>query len=462
MEIPTYTDCYIQMLNNSNCNELLNLRNTVLDTNSNKRLNPLRFKRSVFLKLPFIFPDYQKALQSVSPTSNGYLYPQGFSHDNINNTYINYSASKPYGMILVKYSSKGIYQGWVRVKSGLIENIVIVNQGNKLKLFSKTENNTLAWYDITSLKWSGDVINPNIIEKVQSVKLRIAQENDTWIIEKDNINSNLKITQFDILDKNFNKKKTIYIPKTIVGFQLPKYPMYNYIPKMQGIVLKNNQIYIGTGGSYIPSIDGKNSFPVSALGLIKIDLNGNLIDYSAINATKYLDYKKLNGYPNSIRTEVEGLSKLNDGTITQLVILSNRYDTEENRKNGIIIEKLNINNGVDYKNMTENYYPPNILNPYFLSSYSKKGIIYNPFNNSPMYTIKDIISFMDQISIPNLKISKLQSNMRFINNISLDNNSEILITNYGKYFMIEITSPNKNLKKYFYEPSKSKLLYLEN
>ncbi len=358
-------------------------------------LNEIIFKRSLFLELPLIFKDYETAYAAVSPVPNGYLYPQGFAHDDQDNTYINYAAANSRSVI-VKYDKNGTYIGYCLIISGSPEDIVVKRESDVLKLYTKTTSHVLAWADITSNVWKGETLTATEISSVQSVHLQMDYDKGRWIIEQRyaDLGQSVSRTKYRIYDDNFVHISDFYTQRSVVGFQTSTNEDYPYIPKTQGVALKDGHILFGLGGSYIPSVDGLNSsMPVSAIGLAKLSLNGDLISYGAINARKYLDVAQTK-YSYAIRTEAEGLSKLSDGTLTQLIILGNRNINDQNKAFGIIIEKLMDPTGFNYASYAESYVPVD-LNRYtsvFPRGYD--GNLYNPFNQMQITTMSGLIDFL--------------------------------------------------------------------
>lgn len=418
-------------------------------------LNEIIFKRSLFLELPFIFKDYETAYAAVSPVPNGYLYPQGFAHDDQDNTYINYAAANSRSVI-VKYDKNGTYIGYCLIISGSPEDIVVKRESDVLKLYTKTTSHVLAWADITSNVWKGETLTATEISSVQSVHLQMDYDKGRWIIEQRyaDLGQSVSRTKYRIYDDNFVHISDFYTQRSVVGFQTSTNEDYPYIPKTQGVALKDGHILFGLGGSYIPSVDGLNSsMPVSAIGLAKLSLNGDLISYGAINARKYLDVAQTK-YSYAIRTEAEGLSKLSDGTLTQLIILGNRNINDQNKASGIIIEKLMDPTGFNYASYAEAYTPIDLnrFDGVFPRGYD--GNLYNPFTQNQIKSVQEIVDFLFSAELDRTSWYSSAVNLTPLSGMEIPPSSFVTVENLNNAScIISVTTANTYTTKYFYNGS---------
>ena len=408
-------------------------------------------RRSAHLEIPFIFPDYEEAYNAVGGNSNGYLYPQGFDFDEVNNLYINYAASSTTSVI-VKYTATGEYVGYVILYSGSPEDIVVKRESGRLKVYSKSTAHVLGWADVTDAEWVGEFLNLTLIQSVQSVHLQMDYDNGMWIIEQRyaSLGSSVSRTKFRVYNDDFEQVSDFYTQRSVVGFQLTTQPMYPYVPKTQGIALKDGHVFFGLGGSYIPAVDGVVSPAVSAIGLAELSLDGSVVNYGAISASKYLDLAK-SKYSYAIRTEAEGLAKLNDGTLTQLVILSNRNVTDVNKHSGIIIEKLIQCDGFDYSPYKEAYAPQDLSKYTGVFPRGYDGGIYNPFSGLKITSVADVITFLKDAELSETSWYSSAVALTPLNGMSIPNGSLVTVKNTNnEHFVIDVSTSNAYREVYFY------------
>ena len=393
------------------------------------------FKKSISLSLPFKFPDYDTAFAFVGSPS--YIYPQGHCYDSSGNVYIKY-ARGTYAVI-VWYTKTGVYGGYFYIQPGG-ESIVIIDNGVQRTLYSKGGSNRLYSYNINTMPANGAIV-PFTDVGLSSVGLQYAYNSGRWIIEQ--IGADVGVvgsrTKWNIYNDSFAKTGEFFVPKNVVGWQLPESHLYNYVPKTQGICLKEDRVVFGLGGSYIPASDGPQSLPVAAFGIAEVSLDGSVLEYGVVNATKLIAYLTAKGY-YIIRTESEGVTVRNDGAVSHLLISGSPTSTG-NTTNGLLIFIEKDIDGDDYSDIAEPYMP---LDWYRASTgifpRGVDGLMHNPFTDEVMSSMDQLIQYMRGTQIPRLSWYSSAVTITPLPGITIPSSMLVEISNANNLtFIVQIT-----------------------
>lgn len=356
-------------------------------------------KKSVFMSLPLKFTDYAAAYAFVGSPPGVSLYPQGHCYDDDDNVYIKYAGGS-YATI-VWYTKDGVYGGYFFLRNGG-ESLVIIDTPTSRMMYNKGGSSSMYAYDITAKPANGAVLAYTDMG-LANVGLQYAHENGRWIIEQSYVDTGNvgSRTKWNIYNASFAKTGEFFVSKDVVGWQLQESPLYNYVPKTQGVALRGGRVVFGLGGSYIPETEGPIANPVAAVGIAECNLDGSLNCYGVMRAEALISSLVADGYP-AIRTESEGVSLRADGTIGHIIITA-RPATVDNDKFGILLLQEQDVTGKDYSALAHSYVPFNFPRTH-AGVYPRgvDGLIHNPFTNEVMNTMDQLIQFMRNTQSPRL------------------------------------------------------------
>lgn len=415
----------------------------------------LIFKKSISLSLPFKFPDYDTAFAFVGSPS--YIYPQGHCYDSAGNVYIKY-ARGTYSVI-AWYTKAGVYGGYFYIQPGG-ESLVIIDNGTQRTLYSKGGTNRLYSHNINTMPVNGAVV-PFTDVGLSSVGLQYAYNSGRWIVEQisPDVGVDGSRTKWNIYNSSFVKTGEFYVQKNAVGWQLPESSLYNYIPKTQGMCLKEDRVIFGLGGSYIPENDGPQSLPVAAFGIAEVGLDGSILGYGVVNAAKLITSLNDNGYP-TIRTESEGVTLRGDGAISHLFISANPT-TPGNTTRGLLVFIEKDVDGDDYSDIAEPYIP---FDWYRASTgifpRGVDGLMHNPFTDEVMSSMDQLIQYMRGTQIPRLSWYSSAVTITPLPGITIPSSMLVEMSNANNLtFIVQITGSAAGTTSYSVNYNESTLVY---
>jgi hypothetical protein len=380
-------------------NRVVTLGNGLSAARIPAKITDFVYRKSVVDEFPLEFIGYATAL-ATSPGAT-FLFPQGFSYDDAGNTFIKYAPDQsPVFSIIVVYDSTGTQTSWFGVATGG-ESAVVRNEGASRFLYNRS-GSALFKYDITTLPTTADIVIGSDVG-ITAVGLQYSFGDEKWIIEQDfaDLGVENSRTKWNIYDEDFNKTGEFFVSKSIVGFQDSSNTTFPFIPKTQGVLLKDGDVLFGLGGSYIPALDGATSDAVSDFGVARCSYEGSLIKYGAVQADSFLTSLSDAGFTIE-RTESEGLAAHPDGSLRHLFI-SLRPGNVNAPTDGIIIFKEDDASGVDYTDIASTYVPFD-LKRLSLGIYPRgvDGGIYNPFTGVEFTALSDLLDFMVDMQIPSV------------------------------------------------------------
>lgn len=352
-------------------------------------------KRSVWAKTALKFPDYNAA--QVASGGGASIYPQGHCYDEDSRLYIHYGGTSK--NVIAWYDQNLQYGGWFMLPVGG-ESVAIATYDGGRRIYKKGTSNNLISAKIDPLPDKGS--SPEIVDHgLQGVGLELAYANGAWIIEQASVDlgTNGSRTKWNIYDNEFKKTGEFFVAKNIVGWQLPSYPSYPYVPKTQGVALYGGMVVFGLGGSYIPENDGVESNPVAGFGIAACAMDGSLLGYSAANATKLISKLNSMGY-YCARTESEGLSVRPDGSLSHIFISVRPGDARASSEGIIIFTEMDYS-GEDYSDIAESYFPFNEQRTY-RGVYPRgvDGAMYNPLSGEKFTTMQSIFAYISDVQYP--------------------------------------------------------------
>ena len=411
---------------------------------SNANQSGFVFKKTVKHILPFKFPDYDVAYAFVGSPS--YIYPQGHCYDATGNIYIKYARGSY--SVIVWYTSSGTYGGYFYIQAGGESLVLNVTGSGAKMLYSKGGSNRMYSYNITSMPANGSIV-PHTDVGIDSVGLQYAYEAGRWVVEQigPDVGAEGSRTKWNVYNGGFQFVGEFYAPKTIVGWQLPSSPLYNYVPKSQGVCLRKGRMIFGIGGSYIPESDGPVSKPVAAVGVAEVALDGTLLNYGTLNAAKLIT--KLTGYGYSaIRTESEGVTVRPDGSLCHLIVTANPT-TPNNDQYGILLMTELDPGGLDYQGASEPYVP---FDPSRLSSgVFPRGVLgglVNPLTGADITAVSELLDFVREVQLPSVSWYTSAVSLTTLAGLQLPASSFVDVRNANNLtFIVSVTgvnSPNTN------------------
>ena len=358
------------------------------------------YKKRIVANLPFHWSDYDTCL---ALTGSSYLYPQGFQFDSEGNLYINYVPSTTDSGIgfILKYNSSFNYVGYCQVVYG-VETMVIREQGGSKFLYNRSSlDSALYRYDITNNAWGGETLTGTKV--LNRIGQEFAYDSGRWIasvIDADMGNAQSR-TFFIVYDDNFNPVSSMTIPRSVVGWSIPEFSYYYYVPKMQGFAVSGDRVFVSQGASYIPSRESHHM--AGDIGVTELTMEGTIVRSSLLNCDSLIS--RLNGIGiNAQRTEAEGVV-VKDGDIYSLYVVSLLNDTT----GGVLIVKEFADDGEDFSDIASSYVPFNaqrFINGTYPTFYEKSiadggvRVALNPVTGEKMTTLVQLMEFMLEYQLP--------------------------------------------------------------
>jgi hypothetical protein len=381
-------------------NRVVTLDNGLSAVRMPAKITDFVYRKSVVDEFPLEFIGYATAL-ATSPSAT-FLFPQGFDYDDAGNTFIKYAPDQsPVFSIIVVYDVNGVQTSWFGVATGG-ESAVVRNEGSSRFLYNRS-GSALFKYDITTLPTTADIVIGSDVG-ITAVGLQYSFGDEKWIIEQDfaDVGVENSRTKWNIYDEDFNKTGEFFVSKSIVGFQTSANANFPNIPKSQSVLLKDGDVLFGTGGSYIPAIDGATSDAVSDVGVARCSYEGSLIKYGALQADSFLTALSTEGFTIE-RTESEGLAAHPNGSLRSLFV-SLRIGNAAATTDGILIFKEDDTAGTDYSDIASTYVPFD-LKRLSLGVFPRgvDGGIFNPLTGVEFTALADLLDFVVDMQLPSVR-----------------------------------------------------------
>lgn len=301
------------------------------DLEKSRELKNKLFKKSVFKKLPFRFPDYNKIVSTEDVT---YIYPQAFTIDWDNKEiFVLYSPSggtSTKRWVVIFDLETESYKSCFSAGNAGGEGIVVKSESNGRFLYVKTQGSSLGKFSINTLPENLSTHSP--IETFDvGMHWQFSYRNGTWLIEQTGsaLGNYIRRRVFSLFDDSFNRIGLLDIQPIHGGFFNSSY--VDYVSKRQSIALGDGYIAQANGGYYGKGDPVK---PYSYQGIKLLDSSGVLIEEGLVAPDKMIKKLEDEGF-FSDRIEIEGIHVAPLGDIYTLII----HNTVQNDKPGIIIFK---------------------------------------------------------------------------------------------------------------------------
>ncbi|MBU9829619.1 hypothetical protein J1779_06700 [Rahnella sp. FC061912-K] len=300
-------------------------------------------EKSLYLKIPLMFKDYNKLLDN-EPTAN-YIYPGSFYISSNGKIYIQYVFDpKTTNNVIVVYSAKGVYEGYYLISNGgqgvAGEGLIVKkNKDNEMTVYAGSTNGVMKAYILSHAKY-GD-----LLKMYQSYAIGLYNQftfyNKKWLVESidrsDNVTSR---TNLIYLDLDFNPLNKISLELQDSGYITDKTTRdakkYN---KRQGLGLCGDFLVAGYGAYYSKVVhDTTNTYQ----GIKLFDTNGNKLSQFMYNP-KILISSFSNMGLKATRVENEGVTCSSDGrNLFSIFIYSDRKHPSIAKNEGIVIFKSSM------------------------------------------------------------------------------------------------------------------------
>lgn len=375
------------------------------------------YKKKVVKELPLKFPDFDTVVGNLSGAT--WVYPQGFSFDENNNLYIKYDPDiTASNSVIVKYNSNYEYQGYFYILSG---GEAIVAKGTKLY---GCNSNKLQEYDVSSFV-SGSTLTGTDVFSAFGIGSQFNYHDGIWIVEQStkDFGGVATKTVWYLLDDSFNQVGTVFIDKTIVGWWYDGFhDYYPYVPKFQGVTVKDGKIFFSYGGSYI----NDPAQMAADFGVSQVSYDGSLLSYNVIDAAKGKAVFNSNGYTVT-RTECEGISIDADGSVRTMMITALPAETRSST-GGILMLKEYADDGIDFSSAQSAYSPFNIQR--IVNSFPLRGAkIYNPITRAEITTLSGLLDFMSKLQLPRTSFYTSTVSLTSISGIPLPASCLVIVNN---------------------------------
>lgn len=299
--------------------------------------------KSLYLKIPLLFKDYNHLLTS-EPAAK-YIYPGSFYISNNGKIYIQYIFDpKTTNNVIVVYSPKGIYEGYYLISNGgpgvAGEGLVVAkNKDNEMTVYAGSTNGVLKSYSLTHAKY-GDLLKIN-----QSYAIGLYNQftfhNQKWLIESiDRSNDVISRTNLVYLDSYFNPLNKIRLELQDSGYITDKTTrnakQYN---KRQGLGLCGDYLVAGYGAYYSKVVqDTTNTYQ----GIKLFNANGKNLSQFMYNPKKLISIFSSMGL-KATRVENEGVACSSNGrNLFSIFIYSDRKHPSIAEYEGIAIFKSSM------------------------------------------------------------------------------------------------------------------------
>jgi hypothetical protein len=393
------------------------------------------YKKEVFKKLPFKFPDYGSVITQEGIAG---LYPQAFTIDWTNNEiYILY---KPFGgtstktWIAVYNLTNSAYKSCFNVatteQSGGEGIVIKTESDNNRYLYVQTSlsANKLGKFLLNSLPSNKATIAPQTEYTLPSMDVQFNYIGK-WIVQNKNTYSGNvnRRNVWSVLDDSFNQKGLIQVNTAYAGLFQSNF--VDYASKHQSVTLANGKLILAMGGSGSHGTDKAYSYQ----GIRLFDQLGQLIDDGLINNVKMMDILSANGFTTNI-IETEGVITSPTGEIyTFLVHLGDDQPTASTEGLVIFKEFSTSKNAIDFSSAAATY--PN-FNPVSLSKgvYPViNGTMVNPITGAALDTLDKICDMMIALDIPTLSFYSSTVTVKDINNNNIPSGVFVTLYNVNDY-----------------------------
>lgn len=357
------------------------------------------FRKEVQLKLPFQFSGYSVALAAMGGT---YLYPQGADYDDDGLLFVKYVHTLGGdNCVIVVYDQVGTELTWFYSRNSSGQSLAVTGNSTSRRLYDRRlGDDIIYYYDITTLPLAGTTLTGHTATAIQSAGSHYCVDGNLLFCTMNATpvggTTSQSVINIYALDTGA-KQGTINVSQMLTGFGTPQLsPTYYYkVWKMQGLAYKNGLLHIGIGGSYRPaSDDAKN--PVHDIGVVRVNLQGELVDHSVVKADKLMTALAANGCTVS-RTESEGCFIHPDGTV-HTIMIGDLANASPSTPNGIVILREFSKTGFDTKEAASGFTPlPNTAFNRLMRA--EKGLFQNPVSKTTFTSITEILDLMNQFNL---------------------------------------------------------------
>lgn len=359
------------------------------------------FRKEIIYKLPFQFDGYATALAAIGAGS--VIYPQGADYDDDGLLFINYCPNAGGSLrVIVVYNPAGEQVTWFYSPNSSNQSVVISGDSSSRKMYDRKLGNDIVYtYDITVLPSPGSTLSNGVATPIQGAQSHMCVSGNLLFCTMNATPIGMTLSQnvINIYRVDTGEKQgTINVSQMMTGFSTPDTsPAYYYHSwKIQGLAYKNGILHIGIGGSYRPaSDDAKN--PVHDIGVLRVNIQGELIDHSVVKADKLMDALADNNCTVS-RTESEGCFLHPDGSVHTLMI-GDLAVASPSTPNGVVILREFSRTGFDMKDAASGYTPlPNSAFNRLMRA--EGGVLQNPVLKTTFTSVTEILDLMASFNIP--------------------------------------------------------------
>lgn len=333
--------------------------------------------------------------------ASGSWYPQGFSYDAggwLIIHYADYTGAISAHDIAVIYDATYAYQTWIRIPRGG-ESIVATGAINDsdLKLYCRlSSGESLVEVDVGALPATGADYTVHTVKVPSGVGSQFACDGKTWLIEQSSVDLGVTAsrTKWNIYDASFAQVGSIDIPINVVGFQAPSSPHYAYVPKSQGIAIRDGEVFCATGGSWIRAVDGAVAPTVADLGVVRLGPQGGIREYAVTQAESVADLWTAVGITHT-RTENEGCTFHPISGELHTLNVSLRPSDAASATHGVVIMSHGDAKGDDWSSYASDYWPVDLSR--LTAGMLPRGVsgkFENPLTGAQVLNMDDLLDFM--------------------------------------------------------------------
>ncbi|EJX3028605.1 tail fiber domain-containing protein [Escherichia coli] len=358
------------------------------------------FRKEIIYKLPFQFDGYATALAAIGAGS--IIYPQGADYDDDGLLFINYVPNAGGALrVIVVYNQAGEQVTWFYSPNSSNQSLAISGDSSSRIMYDRKLGDDIVYtYDITVLPSTGSTLSNGVATPIQGAQSHMCVSGNLLFctMNATPIGRTLSQNVINIYRVDTGEKQgTINVSQMMTGFSTPDTsPAYYYHSwKIQGLAYKNGILHIGIGGSYRPaSDDAKN--PVHDIGVLRVNIQGELIDHSVVKADKLMDALADNNCTVS-RTESEGCFLHPDGSVHTLMI-GDLAKASPSTQNGVVILREFSSTGFDMKDAASGYTPlPNSAFNRLMRA--EGGVFQNPVLKTTFTSVTEILDLMASLNI---------------------------------------------------------------
>lgn len=358
------------------------------------------FRKEIIYKLPFQFDGYATALAEIGDGS--IIYPQGADYDDDGLLFINYCPNAGGSLrVIVVYNQAGEQVTWFYSPNSSNQSVVITGDSSSRKMYDRVLGNDIVYtYDITVLPSPGSTLSNGVVTPIQNAQSHMCISGNLLFctMNATPIGTTLSQNVINIYRVDTGEKQgTINVSQMMTGFSTPDTsPAYYYHSwKIQGLAYKNGILHIGIGGSYRPAYDDAKN-PVHDIGVLRVNIQGELIDHSVVKADKLMDGLANNNCTVS-RTESEGCFLHPDGSV-HTIMIGDLANASPSTQNGIVILREFSSTGFDMKDAASGYTPlPNSAFNRLMRA--EGGAFQNPVLKTTFTSVTEILDLMASFNI---------------------------------------------------------------